>query len=224
MSMSQLEIPGLMPRMNDTLVTGVLHNILNIACPRLSRNSSSISEKWLTLESYMKSRMCMRTRKSSWKHNKLTTYMWILNWDSYLRFPKLTEEHFKSSPWPDADEVSPLVDDDQPFLILYKELYYRHIYARIQGGPTIEQRFESYYNYCQLFNHILSNYHSLTSYEITLNYIIVYNCVLLGAKSPVVLELPHQWLWEIIDEFVYQFQSFALFRCSLHKKSGMIVR
>lgn len=41
-----------------------------------------------------------------------------------------------------------------------------------------------------------------------------------GAKSPVVLELPHQWLWEIIDEFVYQFQSFALFRCSLHKKSG----
>ena len=34
------------------------------------------------------------------------------------------------------------------------------------------------------------------------------------------MELPHQWLWEIIDEFVYQFQSFALFRCSLHKKSG----
>nr|SVE73555.1 EOG090X0665 [Daphnia atkinsoni] len=111
-------------------------------------------------------------------------------------FPKLTEEHFKSSPWPEAEEVSPLVDDDLPFLILYKELYYRHIYARIQGGPTIEQRFESYYNYCQLFNHILS------------------------AKSPVVLELPHQWLWEIIDEFVYQFQSFALFRCSLHKKSA----
>ena len=41
-----------------------------------------------------------------------------------------------------------------------------------------------------------------------------------GAKSPVTLELPHQWLWEIIDEFVYQFQSFALFRCSLHKKSA----
>jgi len=111
-------------------------------------------------------------------------------------FPKLTEEHFKTSPWPDAEEVTPLVDDDQPFLILYKELYYRHIYARIQGGPTIEQRFESYYNYCQLFNHILS------------------------AKSPVAMELPHQWLWEIIDEFVYQFQSFALFRCSLHKKSA----
>lgn len=46
--------------------------------------------------------------------------------------------------------------------------------------------------------------------------------MIVGAKSPVVLELPHQWLWEIIDEFVYQFQSFALFRCSLHKKSGKL--
>ena len=51
-----------------------------------------------------------------------------------------------------------------------------------QGGPTIEQRFESYYNYCKLFNYILS------------------------AEAPVNLELPNQWLWEIIDEFIYQFQ------------------
>lgn len=76
---------------------------------------------------------------------------------------------------------------DAVFLILYKELYYRHIYAKVsvsistaetllifleciiktfccndfsfflnQGGPTLEQRFESYYNYCNLFNYILS--------------------------------------------------------------------
>ena len=55
-------------------------------------------------------------------------------------FPKLTEEYFKSSPWPEAEEVAPIVQEDQLFLILYKELYYRHIYARVQGGPTIEQR------------------------------------------------------------------------------------
>jgi translation initiation factor 3 subunit L len=36
--------------------------------------------------------------------------------------------------------VAPIVQEDQLFLILYKELYYRHIYARVQGGPTIEQR------------------------------------------------------------------------------------
>ena len=30
--------------------------------------------------------------------------------------------------------------------------------------------------------------------------------------GPVSLSLPAQWLWDIIDEFIYQFQSFALFR------------
>ena len=95
-----------------------------------------------------------------------------------------------------------LLISDQLFLILYKELYYRHVYARVQvserkknhwlsisnawtgkrslytwkfhalqmfqqllqffldfqGGPQLEQRFESYYNYCNLFNYILSEW------------------------------------------------------------------
>ena len=25
-----------------------------------------------------------------------------------------------------------------------------------------------------------------------------------GAEQPVMLELPNQWLWDIIDEFIYQ--------------------
>lgn len=110
-------------------------------------------------------------------------------------YPQLTEEYFKTSPWPDAEEVSPLVQDDEQFLILYRELYYRHIYARVQGGPTFEQRFESYYSYCNIFNYILS------------------------ADLPVRLELPNQWLWEIIDEFIYQFQSFSQYRAKLEKKT-----
>uniref|UniRef100_A0A671XHM9 Eukaryotic translation initiation factor 3 subunit L n=1 Tax=Sparus aurata TaxID=8175 RepID=A0A671XHM9_SPAAU len=81
------------------------------------------------------------------------------------------------------------------FLILYKELYYRHIYAKVSGGPTLDQRFESYYNYCNLFNYILN------------------------ADGPAPLELPNQWLWDIIDEFIYQFQSFSQYRCKTAKKS-----
>lgn len=73
-------------------------------------------------------------------------------------------------------------------MILYKELYYRDIYARVPGGPKPDQRFNSFFNYCDLFNYILS------------------------ADTPVPLELPDQWLWELIDEFVYQFQSFAQYR------------
>ena len=56
-------------------------------------------------------------------------------------------------------------------------------------------RFDSYYNYCKLFNYILS------------------------ADTPVNLELPNQWLWEIIDEFIYQFQAFSQFRSKLSKKT-----
>ena len=85
--------------------------------------------------------------------------------------------------------------DDPVFLNLYRELCFRHIYARVPGGPTIHQRFESYYNYCKLFNYILS------------------------AEQPVNLELPNQWLWEIIDEFIYQFQAFSQFRSKLGKKT-----
>ena len=111
-------------------------------------------------------------------------------------WPKLSEEYFKSSSWPDADEIAPFVQDDNIFLILYKELYFRHIYARVTHGPNCEQRFDSYYNYCSLFNCILTS------------------------GSPVTLDLPNQWLWEIIDEFIYQFQSFVQFRAKLGKKSA----
>ncbi|XP_020565454.1 eukaryotic translation initiation factor 3 subunit L isoform X2 [Oryzias latipes] len=108
---------------------------------------------------------------------------------------KLTDRFFKSSPWPEAEAIASLVGSDAVFLILYKELYYRHIYAKVSGGPTLEQRFESYYNYCNLFNYILN------------------------ADGPAPLELPNQWLWDIIDEFIYQFQSFSQYRCKTAKKS-----
>ena len=42
---------------------------------------------------------------------------------------------------------------------------------------------------------------------------------ILSAEQPVNLELPNQWLWEIIDEFIYQFQAFSQFRSKLGKKT-----
>ncbi|CAG0904556.1 unnamed protein product, partial [Cyprideis torosa] len=40
-----------------------------------------------------------------------------------------------------------------------------------------------------------------------------------GAKDPVTMNLPHQWLWDIIDEFIYQFHSWSRYQCNLSKKS-----
>ncbi|KAI9290818.1 hypothetical protein K502DRAFT_310092 [Neoconidiobolus thromboides FSU 785] len=108
-------------------------------------------------------------------------------------FNKLTERYYAKSSWPDPEVVSHLVSDDQVFLTLYRELYYRHIYSKLQ--PSIEHRFQSYENYCDLFNYILNS------------------------DGPVPLELPNQWLWDIIDEFIYQFQTFSTFRNKIKSKT-----
>ncbi|KFM78528.1 Eukaryotic translation initiation factor 3 subunit L, partial [Stegodyphus mimosarum] len=111
-------------------------------------------------------------------------------------YVKLTERFYKTTPWPLAKDVASIVHDDETFDILYKELYYRHLYARVSGGPSISERLESYFNYCRLFNLILS------------------------ASEPVQLELPNQWLWEIIDEFIYQFQNFSHYQSMLYKRTA----
>lgn len=111
-----------------------------------------------------------------------------------VSFPKLSEQYFKETTWPDEKDISSIVEDDPVFLTLYKELYYRHIYAKNQG-PSLAQRFGSFYNYCELFNYIIST------------------------DAPIQLELPDQWLWELIDEFVYQFQSFTQYRANLSNKT-----
>ncbi|PIK35760.1 putative eukaryotic translation initiation factor 3 subunit L isoform X1, partial [Apostichopus japonicus] len=47
-------------------------------------------------------------------------------------FNKLSERFFKNSPWPDAENIIQMFGSDHVFLILYKELFYRHIIARTQ--------------------------------------------------------------------------------------------
>jgi len=109
-------------------------------------------------------------------------------------FYKISEFYFKDKPWPAPDAVQDITeekDDQSIFMILYRELYYRHIYARLK--PTLEHRFDSYSNYCELFAYLLAS------------------------DEPVKIELPNKWLWDIIDEFVYQFQSFQQFKSKAGK-------
>uniref|UniRef100_A0A7R9TYX1 Eukaryotic translation initiation factor 3 subunit L n=1 Tax=Prasinoderma coloniale TaxID=156133 RepID=A0A7R9TYX1_9VIRI len=106
-------------------------------------------------------------------------------------FAKLTDRFFKDKPWPPVEVIAPLVDDDHVFCLLYKEMYYRHLYARLQ--PTLEQRCESWDNYCALFQVILN--------------------------TNINMQLPNLWLWDMVDDFVYQFQSFCAYRSKLKLKS-----
>ena len=80
--------------------------------------------------------------------------------------------------------VSP---SDEQVLILYKELFFRHLYAKMT--PSVDDKFDSFQNYVDLFNMLLG----------------------LDTSDPA-FELPATWLWDMIDEFIYQFQTFHLFR------------
>lgn len=73
-----------------------------------------------------------------------------------------------------------------------QELYFRHLYARCQ--PDLRQRCESWDNYCDLFGLLL--------------------------HSNVNMQLPNCWLWDMVDEFVYQFQSFSQYRAKVGARGG----
>jgi len=108
---------------------------------------------------------------------------------------KMTERYFKSTPWPHWRTVENLVGQDAVFILFYKELYFRHVYM-LQNGPSHQDRVESFDNYCEMFNYIINP----------------------DDQQPVNLELPNQWLWDIIDEFIYQFQNYSQYRSKLQSK------
>ncbi|GMT13699.1 hypothetical protein PFISCL1PPCAC_4996, partial [Pristionchus fissidentatus] len=110
-------------------------------------------------------------------------------------FADLTERFFRERMWPDEHQVEAIVGPGRKlFIILYKELYYRQLYARNQRGPSLVHRYESFMNYQDLFSEVLNS------------------------KEPIQLALPNIWLWDIVDEFVYQFQAFCLFKANPSKR------
>ncbi|KAF4349035.1 hypothetical protein F8388_019520 [Cannabis sativa] len=106
-------------------------------------------------------------------------------------FQTLSERLFKDTPWPSVDAVSTYVDNDHVFCLLYREMWFRHLYARLT--PTLKQRIDSWDNYISLFQVVL---HGVVN-----------------------MQLPNQWLWDMVDEFVYQFQSFCQYRAKMKNKT-----
>lgn len=44
-------------------------------------------------------------------------------------------------------------------------------------------------------------------------------CVQVVLHGVVNMQLPNQWLWDMVDEFVYQFQSFCQYRAKMKNKT-----
>jgi len=107
------------------------------------------------------------------------------------KFNKICETVFKNTTWPTAQEIEQSSEDlefDIDTQYLYGELCYRHVYARINNfGPEV--RLQSFENYLGLFDTVLNS------------------------KDDFALPVP--WIWDILDEFLYQFQAFCQYRAKM---------
>jgi len=107
-----------------------------------------------------------------------------------VEFKELSDKYCDKVPWPSAAAVSAQCiggdgDPDGYFLCVYRELMYRHMFAKLK--TTLSDRLAAWTNYCDLFDHVLSGVDNAT-------------------------ELSSQWVFDILHEFVYQFQSFCQYR------------
>lgn len=112
-------------------------------------------------------------------------------------FQELTEKYYndKVTPWPSAEEIAGECNNDAFFLCLYKEMTYRHLASRGSALMTIQARLDGWANYCALFDGLLAED---------------------GSTGDVALS--ERWAFEIIHEFVYQFQSLAQIRTDLSRR------
>ncbi|KAF6001427.1 Eukaryotic translation initiation factor 3 subunit L [Cyanidiococcus yangmingshanensis] len=131
-------------------------------------------------------------------------------------FTRIAERFYKSSVLPSAPTVRSLLTSSEAvarerhasgevdaaesaqlrswtnldlFVLLYQELGFRHVHTRLH--PTPVQRTESWMNYLAIFDHFLH-----------------------GHLRDVAL--PPSWLWDLIDEFLYQFEEYHQYRARGH--------
>ncbi|KAM3351899.1 hypothetical protein ACQJBY_023646 [Aegilops geniculata] len=107
-------------------------------------------------------------------------------------FRRLSARVYRDAPWPPAKAVAPYCDDDHVFLLLYSELTSRHAHARLPG-LALTRLADSWDTYCSLFTVVLQNV--------------------------LTMQLPNQWLWDMVDGFVSQFQRFCEYRTKLEDKT-----
>ncbi|KAL4487148.1 hypothetical protein ABPG72_017867 [Tetrahymena utriculariae] len=118
--------------------------------------------------------------------NELDKLMKEKNTDGLLvlydvQFNKICSTVFKESAWPAPHEIELHQDKeiDIDITYLYSELCYRHALARLQNSFDAELVCKSWENYNDIFETVI---HAQTEFS-----------------------LPVPWIWDIIDEYIYQF-------------------
>ena len=151
-------------------------------------------------------------------------------------FPKLSERYFSDSSWPTPEQMADSVEEEDgqggggahsgtrsPASLLYRDLYYRHIYSKLT--VDVEDRIDSFHAYVELFHAILSmsSEQLLQAQQRSEQHKQGGSDGRKGGKKrgekelhavhdDGAFELPVNWLWDVVEEFIYHFESFHLFR------------
>jgi translation initiation factor 3 subunit L len=109
-------------------------------------------------------------------------------------FRDLTSKYFEKSAWPSPEAVSDECGGDEVFLAIYKELTQRHLHSI--SRPSVRDRIQGWKVYQNLFDLLIAQGENTKENN--------------SGFAPLLL-LP-EWAFDILHEFLYQFQGFCQFR------------
>lgn len=111
-------------------------------------------------------------------------------------FRELSNKYFANQPWPSPESIASECNGDPLFLALYREMTHRHWHS--VSRPNLRDRIDGWQVYRELFEEML---------ESSSFYVIP------------------SWIFDILNEFVYQFQGFCQVRSALYataRKQGLV--
>lgn len=115
-----------------------------------------------------------------------------------VTLPELSQKYFQTTPWPSPASIASECNGEPLFLAIYREFTHRHWHN--VSRPSLHDRMVGWDVYKELFDEILES------------------------SDPSFFILP-VWVFEILHEFVYQFQGFCQLRTSNFnsaKKLGLL--
>jgi len=109
---------------------------------------------------------------------------------------KHSDKQYKTARWPDYEMAKDFLGEDPRTELVYKELFYRHLFGK---NLTLQpkDRLDAWENYINLFRKLEDDLKAE---------------VQTGTAPEKKLALPLSYLWDIVDEFVFQYQRFELFK------------
>ncbi|GIX61694.1 eukaryotic translation initiation factor 3 subunit 6 interacting protein [Babesia caballi] len=120
-------------------------------------------------------------------------------------FSAITEKHFKSSRWPSISAVAGFYSQSgrlhSLIMALYSEMYYRHVFYL--GDVTFEDRLDSWEKYSKLLGYFIDEVEKSD-----------------GSDDLSGLVIPASWVWDMLDEFVYQLQECCRWRSRLNRNDS----